>query len=76
MLANINATVYKKLGKKDNRQAKKGTVFCLKEKKVCRYPEEKTEGIIKIKFIKVLTGPVLEFGFLFRSKENFKHGVT
>lgn len=49
--------------------------FLVRRKNLCRYPEE-IEGISKIKFIKVLTSPALEFEFFIRSKENFKDGVT
>lgn len=74
--ANTNAKVYMELGKKDKLASKERCSFLLIGKNLCRYPEEKTEGISKIKSIKVLTGPVLEFGFFIRSKENFKDGVT
>ena len=51
--------------------------FWLEKKNLCGNPDEtEIEGISKIKFIKTLTGPVLEFEFVIRSKENFNDGVT
>lgn len=76
MIANTNAKVYKELGKKDKLAGKERYSFLLIESTLYRYPEERTEEITKTKFAKVLTGPVLKFGFVLRSKENFKDGVT
>lgn len=51
--------------------------FLVRKKNLCGYPDEREiKGISKIKFIKTLTGPLLEFEFVIRSKENFNDGVT